>query len=774
MAQSSRLCHIHEMEHHRSCRAPKDVKRLHDQKEATVIRSLFLALGLVIATIPPFGAGASAQTAASNWVDEDFASLRLISARDAINGRDEIRLGLEFELKPDWKIYWRSAGDAGFPPQLDWAGSTNITDGQIRWPAPHRFSIFGLETFGYKDHIILPIDVPVTDPAQGAKISLDVDYLVCSDVCIPAQANFTLDIPASLSDGANGDTAGISRFAHDIEKFASRVPLRGDNLPMSVTDIWQSTAQSGENDQTVLNVAITGLDQTASDPVEILIEGNVRLGFGVPVPTATDDATGTQQFRIPIYGLKDDQTTIGDDVIVTVIAGPLAIEQDRQIAAAPSGTSSTSSSNATSSTSITTTSLWLLGALALLGGFILNFMPCVLPVLSLKVMSAMKAQGSARSATRRGFLASAAGIITSFWLIAAVLIAIKLAGGTIGWGIQFQQPLFLTVMTIIVALFAFNMWGLFEINGPAELGNAANDTITAREKSGHHLGGHFLTGMFATLLATPCSAPFLGTAVGFALAGSSFDIFWIFTLLGIGLAVPYLAIAARPEIARLLPKPGRWMGFVKGILGVALAGTAIWLLSVLAVQIGMAGAIAVGIALVMAGILLFARHRTTVQKRKYVFTALATLGVLAALFAPGFSKAPLKNTTSRTSSQTLPWRAFAPDEIARHVADGKTVLVDITAEWCVTCQVNKKLVLETDDMTAALTADNVILMQGDWTRPDPVISQYLAGYGRYGIPFNAVFGPKAPDGVLLSELLGKQEVLDAIARASGGTDLVKK
>lgn len=764
VAQSPVLCHIHQTECHRA--------RFENQKEPPVIRSLPVILGLFIAALAPLGAGAHAQTAASNRVDEDFASVRLLSARDAINGRDEIRLGLEFELEPDWKIYWRSAGDAGFPPQLDWAGSTNIGNGEIRWPAPHRFSIFGLETFGYKDHIILPIDVPVTDPAQAAHIELDVDYLVCSDVCIPAQAHLTLDIPANLSGGTDGDNPAISSFAHDIEKFASRVPLRGDNLPMSVTDIWQSVDASGENDKTFLNVAVSGLDQTATDPVEILIEGNVRLGFGVPVPTATDDTTGTQQFRIPIYGLKDGQTTIGDDVIVTVIAGPLAIEQDRQIAASPSG--SATSNNTVSGTSIAATSLWLIGALALLGGFILNFMPCVLPVLSIKVMSAMKAQGNERSATRRGFLASAAGIITSFWLIAAVLIGIKLAGGTIGWGIQFQQPLFLTVMTIIVALFAFNMWGLFEINGPAELGNAANDAITTREQSGSHLGGHFLTGMFATLLATPCSAPFLGTAVGFALAGSSFDIFWIFTLLGIGLAIPYLAIAARPEIARLLPKPGRWMGFVKGVLGVALAGTAIWLLSVLAVQIGMGGAIAVGVALVIAGILLFARHRTTVQKRKFAFTALATLGVLAALFAPGFSKAPVRETgTAETLTGKLPWQPFAPDEIARHVADGKTVLVDITAEWCVSCQVNKKLVLETDEITAALSADDVIVMQGDWTRPDPVIAGYLAGYGRYGIPFNAVFGPNAEKGILLSELLSKKEVLAALADATGRADLVK-
>lgn len=738
-----------------------------------MFRSLIIALGLfMIALVAP---GANAQTAASTWVNEDFASVRLISARETIDGQNELRLGLEFELQPDWKIYWRSAGDAGFPPQLDWSGSTNITDGEIRWPAPHRFSIFGLETFGYKDHIILPIDVPIIDPAQTVQIKLDIDYLVCSDVCIPASAHFDLDIPASTPGNTTdiGAGTGISPYAHDIEKFASQVPLRGANLPMSVTDIWQSTGDNGP----ALNVAVSGLDTASDAPVEILIEGNTRLGFGVPTPMGISGAQdAATQFQIPIYGLKDDQTTIGDDVIVTVIQGPLAIEQDRSIAA--SSTSIANDSAPASQSAIAqnaTTSLWLLGGLALLGGFILNFMPCVLPVLSIKVMSAMKAQAAERSATRRGFLASAAGIITSFWLIAAVLIAIKLAGGTIGWGIQFQQPLFLTVMTIIVALFAFNMWGLFEIGGASELGNAANDAITTQERGGNHLGGHFLTGMFATLLATPCSAPFLGTAVGFALAGSTFDILWIFSLLGVGLATPYLVIAARPELARLLPKPGRWMGLVKAVLGLALAATAVWLLSVLAVQIGMGGAITVGMMLVVAGILLWARHRTTVPKRKLTFGMLASLGVLAALFAPGFSTAPVRDKPSDIAqSGGLAWQPFEPTEIAQYVADGKTVLVDITAQWCVSCQVNKKLVLETTEIGVALNQDNIILMQGDWTRPDPVIANYLAGYGRYGIPFNAVFGPGADTGILLSELLGTQEVLNALATATGNTDLAKK
>ena len=325
-------------------------------------------------------------------------------------------------------------------------------------------------------------------------------------------------------------------------------------------------------------------------------------------------------------------------------------------------------------------------------------------------------------------------------------------------------------MTIILALFALNMWGLFEINGSDNLGTAANDVINQQEKGGRHLSSHFMTGMFATLLATPCSAPFLGTAVGFALAGSSFDIIWIFTLLGVGLAIPYLAIALQPRLAHALPKPGRWMSVVKAVLGLALVGTAIWLLSILAVQIGLGGAIAVGVGLVLGAIFVWARKRSQNLRPRFVFTALAVTGFLVALFAPGFSKPPAPSSVSTAATGPLDWQTFAPETIPALIADGKTVFVDVTAEWCVSCQVNKKLVLETAELAEFFASDDIILMQADWTRPDPEIADYLASYGRYGIPFNAVFGPNAPKGVLLSELLSRDAVLDAIkdARSTAG------
>lgn len=732
-----------------------------------MLRHLIVRLTLLCALcVLAIGATTSAMAAsgmATDWVDEDFTSVRLISAQTETGGKETLRLGLEYELQPDWKIYWRSAGDAGFPPQLDWTGSENVGEANILWPAPHRFSIFGLETFGYKDQIILPIDVTIPDPTQPVSIRLNVEYLVCSDICIPATANLNLDIPAGTPGSTGGSIA--SPHTHQIEKFVSQVPLTGTGLPIEVTSV-KSTNQAGTHN---LRLGIRGLAASGVAIEDILIESDLRAGFGQPEPAKTNnDNTDTQYFNIAVTGVAEDQSMKDEPITVTVIAGPLSVEQGLVI-----GTTEDQGLIAGGTSGVVAKagmSFWMIGLFALLGGLILNVMPCVLPVLSIKVMSALKAREQDTNRVRIGFLASAAGIITSFWVIAAVLVGIKLAGGSIGWGIQFQQPLFLTVMTIILALFALNMWGLFEISGPDQLGNAANDAITRSESHGHHISSNFLTGMFATLLATPCSAPFLGTAVGFALAGSIFDIFWIFTLLGIGLALPYFAIAIQPRVAHILPKPGRWMNGVKFVLGLALIGTAIWLLGVLSVQVGLGGAITVGLGLIAGGIFVWARKRTSKLRPRFAFTSLAVLGFLVALFAPGFSNPPSSPSPSSVNS-TLAWQAFAPETIDTLVADGKTVVVDVTAEWCVTCQVNKKLVLEKPDVRKALTQNNIVLMQADWTLPDQKIADYLASYGRFGIPFNAVFGPGAPDGILLSELLGVDEVLGALEDANQSASL---
>jgi suppressor for copper-sensitivity B len=381
-------------------------------------------------------------------------------------------------------------------------------------------------------------------------------------------------------------------------------------------------------------------------------------------------------------------------------------------------------------------------------------------VLSLKLLNAVGHGGAERRIVRGNFLASAAGIVVSFLVLAAALVGLKASGHAVGWGIQFQSPAFLIFMGLLLALFAANLWGWFEIALPYALSSAvANAPTGAREDR----WGAFFTGALATLLATPCSAPFLGTAVGFALASGPVEIFAVFAALGIGLALPYLAVAGLPSLAQRMPRPGLWMVTLRRLLGLALLGTALWLLTVLTAQIGVRGAAALGALLVVLLAFLWIVREAGDRRRLVRVGGVAVLAVLA--FA-----LPSRFVATDAAHATPGWQAWDRAAVDRLVADGKVVLVDVTADWCITCQVNKSLVLTRGEVGARLAGGGnapVIAMRADWTKPDPRISEYLASFGRYGIPFNVVYGPAAPSGIPLPELLTSDQVLAAFDRAAG-------
>jgi suppressor for copper-sensitivity B len=372
------------------------------------------------------------------------------------------------------------------------------------------------------------------------------------------------------------------------------------------------------------------------------------------------------------------------------------------------------------------------------------------------VLAVISHGGAERRAVRSGFVAAAAGILFSFLLLGGALVLLKTAGHTVGWGLQFQQPWFLTAMVLIVALFAGNLWGLFEIPLPRAFGLAAERTQRVRG-----LAGHFLTGALATLLATPCSAPFLGTAIGFALSRGPAEIIAVFSTIACGLALPYLAVAVFPSLATRLPKPGPWMTVLRRMLGLALAGTAAWLVWVLAGRIGATSALAVGGLAAGAAVGLAVRRSLPLRVRP-VGTAAAAALALAAFLVPTNPPAD-----ARPLAADL-WQPFEPERIATLVAQGRTVFVNVTADWCLTCKVNERLVLARDPVHARLSEPDVLAMRGDWTAPDDGIARYLAGFGRYGIPFDAVYGPALPHGEALPELLSTDAVADALTRAAGG------
>lgn len=645
------------------------------------LAALFAALLL----FAPLAASAQPQA------PENRATVRLFSPVTATGTEKAVPLAIDITLQDGWKTYWRTPGDAGLAPELDYAASANVESVDILYPAPHRFTIFDIDNYGYKKHVVLPIDVMTATPGQPLDFRASLDLLVCSDICVPETHEISFSLPA-------GEAApSADKPAYDAAMALLPVPANAD---FTFNNAYLST--DSENIHYLIVTAQSA--RAPSGDSDLFVETMSQTGFAKP-DTSYDRDSKTLTFKArvhstaPIEALRAE--LLRQDATLTYVDDKGAYEQTLQVTETPAGMSVLEESADTPAL-LPQISLQLI-FFAFLGGLILNLMPCVLPVLSLKVMSVLShGKEESRRKIFRNFMASAAGIIASFWLMAGTLSVMKAAGDTIGWGIQFQHPAFLIFLIVIILVFALNMWGLFEIPLPRFIASR----VKARHEQEPTMTGHFLTGAFATLLATPCTAPFLGTAIGFALAGSVFDIFTIFTFLGLGLALPYILLALLPGLFKYMPRPGVWMLVLRKLLALALVATALWLASVL-------------------------------------------------------------YTVSTQPTLDAGWQKFDESLIAPAVADGKIVIVDITADWCITCKANKRLVLEQEDIVNAMSQANMLKLQGDWTQRDETIAAYLRKYSKFGIPFNIVYGPAAPDGIILPELLSKSDVTGALLEAAG-------
>ena len=394
---------------------------------------------------------------------------------------------------------------------------------------------------------------------------------------------------------------------------------------------------------------------------------------------------------------------------------------------------------------------------ALLGGLILNLMPCGLPVMGMKLNSILQA-GSDRRAIRLRFLATSAGILTSFMLLAGMVTALKLAGASLGWGIQFQNPWFIGLMVAVTFLFALNLFGVFEMLLPS----AATGRLATAGGAG--IGGSFCEGMFATLLATPCSAPFLGTAVAFALGAPLHSLWLIFLMLGVGMSLPWLFVALVPKTAMLLPKPGRWMNTLKVVLGLMMLASSLWLATLLSVHLGEAVSQIVMLVLIAVALALLALKG---QKSSPLFwLVIIALSALGGYQARGLLNAP-PDAPAQNAAQSIPWQPLSEEAIQQALVQGKRVFVDISADWCVTCKVNENRVLNQPDVIAALRQPDVVALRGDWSQPSAFIADFLAKRNRYAIPFNAVYGPGLSDGEILSPLLDKRTLITTLNNAKG-------
>lgn len=700
-------------------------------------KALGAGLGLLLA------ANAQAAAPASAWFETEQTAVRLVSAIEAVGGtQDVVPLGLEFRMSPGWKIYWRSPGDAGYPPRLDWAGSANLDSVETAWPAPKRFSVLGFETLGYEGAVVLPLDARPQAAGRPLVLKARLDYLTCKDICIPLSGQLSLTLPAGPPTA--------SEFAPLITRWQAQVPRRdgaegadGFGIEAAWTD--------GAGKSAALKVLARAAAPFGAP--DVYVEAPRDYGFGKPRVSLSDGGrTALLAVPMTVPGGGRAAMLAGTDVTLTLVDGPRSAEKTLGALAQPPADVAAGG----------TPMLTLMLALAFAGGLILNLMPCVLPVLSLKLLSLVGHGGAERRRVRLAFLASAAGVVATFLGLAAATAGLKAAGAAVGWGVQFQQPLFLIVLTLMVTVFACALWDLFQIGLPRPIAEGA-----AAFAGGSGLRGHFAGGVFATLLATPCSAPFLGTAVGFALAQGTAEIVAIFAAAGLGLAAPYLLVAAFPALVARLPRPGPWMKRLRRFLGMVLGATALWLLTALAGVAGAAAALALAamIGAVIAALLV--RRYGSPRLRPYADGTVAALLVLA-LAVPWAlpPTAPLKALSPKAKGDY--WTAFDANAIPALVASGKTVLVDVTADWCLTCIANEVLVLNAAPVRARLAAPGVVAMRADWTRPDPRIAAYLASFGRYGIPFTVVYGPEFPQGAPLSELLTQEAVLGALDGAGAG------
>ncbi|MEE3502935.1 SCO family protein [Acidiphilium acidophilum] len=501
--------------------------------------------------------GASASAAGTPWVGNQHAAARLITATEATGNAPRVDAGLQIRLERGWHAYWRNPGAAGIPPSIDWTGSTNVKSVHMYWPAPHRYMLYGLVTQGYEHGVVLPLSIVAKRPGAPMVLHALVHYSACKTICIPYTAKLTLSLPAGLAVPGPQARLITQAWTHVPGTLAqaglslsrvvvSRSPPHGNTAILSLV----VDAQGARLSRPDLFIQNQFANATAGAPKGWLDTGHRRGVLSVTLKGEKIAAIAGRKLR---FTLENGSTAAVFSA--TPVFGPIP----------PHGAG---------------VSLALILAIALLGGLILNVMPCTLPVLSLKLMSFAGASGGERRDLRITLLATALGIVVSYLMLAGVVIGLKAIGATIGWGIQFQQPWFLGAMAAITTLFAASLWEWLPIPLP---GVAARTATMGRD--GNATKAAFLTGVFATLLATSCSAPFIGVAVGFALARDPLVILEIFAALGVGMALPYLLVAAFPGLVRWMPKPGRWMVVLRVILGFAMLVTAIWLIWIISLVV---------------------------------------------------------------------------------------------------------------------------------------------------------------------------------------------
>jgi thiol:disulfide interchange protein DsbD len=687
---------------------------------------------------------APAPAATSGPVRVDHATVELVAERGTVFPGDALRVGLRIRHDPGWHTYWINPGDSGLATRIEWRLPPGVTAGEIEWPAPRRFDLGGVVNFGYDGDLLLPVEIRTDGslvPGDRLELAAKASWLICEEICIPGDAELALSLAVAAPDVTPEPAPEAVRdaFAAALASMPRRDPAvtarfaeRGAHLDLVITGL------PGAPDPRAIEVFPVDpqILASAATPAAPLDQGAV----GLKVPKSDYFVGLPERFGLVVVHEAGRARTAW---AVDAIRGEVPPLPERGAASAAADGSGT-------------VRIGLVAAIlfALAGGVILNLMPCVFPVLALKAMALLHSAHDRRLARRHGLL-YLAGVVASFLALGGLLVALRAGGEALGWGFQLQLPWVVGGLALLMFAMGLSLSGVYQIGGRfmnlgAELAGGEGDRAS------------FFTGVLAVLVASPCTAPFMGPALGFAATQPAVLALAVFAALGIGLALPIVLVSFAPRLARLLPRPGPWMETFKQAMAFPLYLTAVWLLWVLGRQVGVDGVAAVlaGAAVMALGLWLIGRFPTRAARvAGAAAVALALLGLAWAADRDGLDGA----VASRSEGIHEPW---TPARLAELRAAGRPVLVNMTAAWCITCLANERVALASERFRAELDRHGVTYLKGDWTHRDPEITAYLA---RYGVPLYVVYPRGTGDGETLPQLLTPDLVSQALARAAAGT-----
>ncbi len=688
----------------------------------------------------------------------DLVRAELVTQESAVAPGAPLTAGVKLTMKPGWHVYWRNPGDSGLPPEIAWTLPAGFSAGSIAWPAPERIPVGDLMNFGYEGEVLLtvPLTAPETLGTGPVPLKAKVSYLVCERECVPGEATLSASLPvAPAGSSPRPDPRNAALFAQGRARLPEPAPwpvrMRDDGgtpvldvdapglqardvafFPYSETALEHAAAQGATSDATGLHLRLQRSSQAAAD---------------APAPQADGVLTFTEE--------------TGSGPIRRAYALGTATPAPSAVAAPPVASSAVPVPVVPASGPGGAEGLWQAAFLAFLGGLLLNLMPCVFPVLSIKVLSLVRHSGESPGRVRLHGLVYAAGVLASFLGLAGLLIALRSGGAQIGWGFQLQSPLVVAGLAYGLFAMGLSLSGVWHLGGRAA---ALGDGLTRRAG----LEGSFFTGVLATVVATPCTAPFMGAAVGYGLTQGAPVALTVFAALGLGLALPFTLLAAWPALLRRLPRPGAWMETLKGLLAFPLYLTVAWLVWVLSQQVGSAGLMAGLTGLVLVGFCAWAIERGRVagplaRRGAQVAALLALLGLAGLVAVLDRDRAGPVTVASADGIEP-----FAQARLDALLAARRPVFVNMTAAWCITCQVNDRATLRAASVQDAFKAHEVAQLKGDWTNQNPEITRVLEANGRSGVPLYLLYDGRGGVAVL-PQILTEAILRDALAALPAGT-----